>query len=194
MRDTLNAPNLNNVDPAAAVIAFAAWLTCRSTPVTFGSGHDAAPAAELAEAFRISQGYSIPEEGWDRRLLPYPAESQLRPESEKRELSVFLIDDGEQHHYVANSGWDALRSHVQDHGADCLAHPNEGVTVSLCGPDQALTIGFEGGTSDSEWPESAKVEESNGYWKILATASCAEWARHTGRGTMAPVQISSSVK
>lgn len=59
--------------PAAAVLGFAAWLTCRDEPITFSAKHDAAGPAELVEAFRKSQGYAPPPDDFHTRLRPYPA-------------------------------------------------------------------------------------------------------------------------
>lgn len=58
--------------PTAATLAFAAWLTTRNKPVTIGSTHNAAIVAELVDEFRISQGWSVPAEGWREQLKPYP--------------------------------------------------------------------------------------------------------------------------
>ena len=55
-----------------AVVAFAAWLSCRDAVTTLSSRHDAAPAAELAQAFVDSQGLAPPRENYHLLLLPCP--------------------------------------------------------------------------------------------------------------------------
>lgn len=62
----------NEVQPAVAVIAFAAWLSTRKQSITIGSTHDAARLAFLAGEFIKSQGFEEPAEGWDKELKPYP--------------------------------------------------------------------------------------------------------------------------
>lgn len=66
-------PEQSTATPSEAVLGFAAWLTTRNEPVTFGATHDAAPAAELVEQFRISQGFDAPRENFPEHLRPYPS-------------------------------------------------------------------------------------------------------------------------
>lgn len=63
-------PAAPGLSPSEAVYGFAAWLTCRSEPVTFGSAHDAALPAELVDAFCKSQGLAPPGEQWPHNLKP----------------------------------------------------------------------------------------------------------------------------
>jgi hypothetical protein len=61
--------------PHAALLGFAAWLTTRPEPVTFGTNHDAAPAAELVAEFVKSQGWPDLPENWTQQLRTYPSAS-----------------------------------------------------------------------------------------------------------------------
>ena len=45
------ASELRDMSASEAVYGLLAWLTCREAPVTLGSSHDAAIAAELAKEF-----------------------------------------------------------------------------------------------------------------------------------------------
>jgi hypothetical protein len=67
-----NGENSTEISPAAVVYAFAAWLTTRRDPVTFGATHDAAPAAELVAAFCESQGFAELKDPWHFAIKPYP--------------------------------------------------------------------------------------------------------------------------
>lgn len=58
--------------PAEAITGFAAWLTCLERPVTLGSAMDAAPAAEMVEAYRKAQGWDVPREDFASRLKRMP--------------------------------------------------------------------------------------------------------------------------
>lgn len=65
---------MDSVGEAGALFAFMGWLTTRKEPAgPFSYYHDAASAAELVEEFRKSQGWSLPEDGWDKLLKPYPS-------------------------------------------------------------------------------------------------------------------------
>lgn len=69
---TEQAPPL--VDPATAVLGFAAWLTGRRDALTISAEHDAAIVAELVDTFRQSQGWAEPPEDFTTQLRPYPSE------------------------------------------------------------------------------------------------------------------------
>ncbi len=71
---TAEAMAVEPVNQASAITAFAAWLTCRKEAVTFGSTHDAAPAAELVGRFCEAQGYGRVSENFPKNLKPYPPE------------------------------------------------------------------------------------------------------------------------
>ena len=72
----------DSVSPAAAIYAFAAWLTGREEPVTLSATHDAAIAAELADEFCKSQGFEGPDGDWTAALKPYPPSGRARQETE----------------------------------------------------------------------------------------------------------------
>lgn len=66
--------------PSEAVYGFAAWLTCRDHVVTLGSTCDAAPAADLAKTFIMSQGFEDVRDGiYPRNLKPYPKDNVTSP-------------------------------------------------------------------------------------------------------------------
>jgi hypothetical protein len=67
------------LSPSEAVCGFAGWLTCRDESVTFGSTHDAAPAACLVDAFCKSQGLQPPRDEWANALRPYPSAAPAQP-------------------------------------------------------------------------------------------------------------------
>lgn len=56
------------VAPSEAVYAFGAALTCMEGSLTVGSTHDAAPMANLCEAFRVEQGWEPPRDDYTDRL------------------------------------------------------------------------------------------------------------------------------
>ena len=72
--------NPQQVTPAAAIYAFAGWLTCREDAVTFGARHDAALVAELVDEFCRSQGFEGPDGDWTAALKPYPSAGRARSE------------------------------------------------------------------------------------------------------------------
>ena len=47
---------LTEMKVADAIYGFAAWLTTRKKPITFGSGHNCAPAADAVKQFLEKQG------------------------------------------------------------------------------------------------------------------------------------------
>lgn len=66
---------MKSVGEAGALFAFIGWLTSRDAVAgPFSARHEATPAADLVEAFRISQGWKQPADGWADRLEPYPKE------------------------------------------------------------------------------------------------------------------------
>lgn len=68
-----------DVLPAEAIYGFAAWLTCRSQSVTLSGAHNAAPAADLVEQYRLAQGWAPPRDGYTDRLKRMPADPQSPP-------------------------------------------------------------------------------------------------------------------
>lgn len=63
----------DNVLPSEALYGFMGWLTCRETPVTLGSNHDAAIAADLVDAYCVSQNFESPRDGvYPDNLRPAP--------------------------------------------------------------------------------------------------------------------------
>lgn len=57
-----------------AVFGFVSWLTTRAESVTFGAGHDSAPAAELVQRFLEANRLAEPRPGWEQ-ALQHPQET-----------------------------------------------------------------------------------------------------------------------
>ena len=51
------------ITASEAVYGFAAWLTTRDEPVTFGSSHDSAGPAELVKQYTEHNGMEPPRDG-----------------------------------------------------------------------------------------------------------------------------------
>ena len=95
---SIAAPALS---PSEAVYGFAGWLTCRDEAVTLGATHDAAPVAELADAYCRSQKLEPPRHEWAKALRPYPSAPQPLTLSDDRivELLGDIADDNLMAHH-----------------------------------------------------------------------------------------------
>jgi hypothetical protein len=104
-------------------------------------------------------------------------------------VRVYLIDDGEQHWYVAKSMIDALKTHENLDGNE----DQNDVTISVIKPDKLLTRTESDGIQET-FPETFEIDRTEDQEfsrgpKVTTTA--AEWANFYGK--QAPTQIMSSV-
>ena len=68
----LREETTDRVTPAAAITAFAAWLTGSPSPIVFGATADAAPIVQLLDRFARSQGFAPLHGDWTAAIKPYP--------------------------------------------------------------------------------------------------------------------------
>ena len=66
---------MDKLTAAEALYGFAAWLTGRKEPVTFGAERDAAIAAELVDEFCKAHDLDEPRENYHHNLWPHRQEA-----------------------------------------------------------------------------------------------------------------------
>jgi hypothetical protein len=101
------------------------------------------------------------------------------------EVSVYRIDDGEMHHYVADGMLAALQEHFN------LMDPDDDVelTVSYVPGDRLLGRSEECGLTE-EFPATFTIKQLEDQ-SPLVTTTAAEWAEYYAKD--APIQIMSTV-
>lgn len=101
---------------------------------------------------------------------------EMRREYEKDGPRLWRLEDGEQHWWIANRAWRAVREH-EGQGAEFVDHPSETLEVSLVPPDSNFTLG----SGDDGLPEGLPdyfriVKRDPRLGTSAAIATAAEWA------------------
>jgi hypothetical protein len=91
---------------AGAIFDFAAWLTMRETPITIGSGNDAAPVVALIEEWAHSRGVDIDSQSvaWKQGLIMLTGSSAVSEtlDSQISRLAEYIMRDFPE--YIQNEG------------------------------------------------------------------------------------------
>lgn len=75
---------MERITATEALYGFAAWLTCRKEPVTFGAAYNAAPAAQLVSEYVQANGLPGVRQGiYPHNLTPPEAKGEVNAPSIK---------------------------------------------------------------------------------------------------------------
>jgi cytochrome c biogenesis protein ResB len=164
----------------------------QSSPIIQPFENSGSPSREEKEVKVSTSRHFLVQEDSVQMCEAYDSDTKRVEYDEDFEVQgvrVYLIDDGEQHWYVAKSMIDALKTHENLDGNE----DQNDVTISVIKPDKLLTRTESDGIQET-FPETFEIDRTEDQEfsrgpKVTTTA--AEWANFYGK--QAPTQIMSSV-